>query len=160
MSVVIPQPSPRWSIPLVVIGVAVVIAFFVVLYPPDYRGVSAQPRPAVAEAQGGGEVDDGTIPGLSDARVQVVPPLATVVAPEQRARSVLVLKTGPDDRYVTVGQISSGSRVEVVGRSEKGDWLAISLTPGSKIYGWVRSNGVAGVVNVSALPVMPVKLLP
>ncbi len=158
MFVAIPQPGARWSIPLVVLGVAVVIAFFIVLNPPGYRAAVIDAPPA-AEAQGGGTIDDGAIPGLTEARIQVVPTIPTVVAPEQRARSVLILKVGPDDRYVTVGQIASGARVEVVGRNEKGDWLAISLNLGSTTYGWVRASGVVGVANVSSLPVAPVKLL-
>jgi hypothetical protein len=157
MSVVIQNPGARWSIPIVVIGVLTVIGFFVVLYPPDYKAVAKeQPTP---EAQGGGSNDDGQTPGLTEAPIQVVPPLATLVAGEQRARAVLILKVGPDDRYVTVGQIAGGARVEVVGRNEKGDWLAISLNPGSAIYGWARASGVAGVANIQSLPVAPVKPL-
>lgn len=158
MFVAIPQPGARWSIPLVILGVAAVVVFFVVLNPPGYRPAVID-KPPAAEAQGGGSIDDGEIPGLTEARIQVVPTLPTVVAPQQRARSVLILKVGPDDRYVTVGQIANGARVEVVGRNEKGDWLAVSLNPGSTTYGWVRASGVAGVANVNSLPVAPVKLL-
>lgn len=155
----IPQPGARWSIHLVVFGVAVVVAFFIALNPPGYRPPAMIEPPPVAEAQGGGEFGDGEVPGLSEALIQVVPIVPTVVTPQERARSVLTLKIGPDDRYVTVGQIASGARVEVVGRNEKGDWLAISLNLGSTTYGWVRASGVVGVANVSSLPVAPVKLL-
>jgi hypothetical protein len=157
MSIAVPHPSPRWSIPIVVLGVIAVITFFIVLNPPGYKAVAQEN--ISTELQGGNDPGDGLVPGLSKARIQVVPPLSTVVAPEQYARSVLVLKLGPDDKYVTVGQISSGSRVDVIGRNEKGDWLAIALTPGSKVYGWVRASTVAGVTNVTALPVTPVNLL-
>jgi uncharacterized protein YgiM (DUF1202 family) len=141
-----------------VLGVAAVIAFFVILNPPPYNA-NARESNRPAEASGGGSIEDGDVPGLSEARIQVVPSLPTIIAPEVRAKSVLTLKTGPDSRYTTVGQIQNGAKVDVVGRNEKGDWLAVSLTPGAKTYGWVPASGVAGVTNVQALPVTPVTLL-
>lgn len=158
MFVAIPQPGARWSLPLVFLGVVAVVVFFVLLNPPGYRAAAID-SPSAAEAQSGAALDEGVIPGLTEARIQVVPTIPTVVANEQRARGVLILKLGPDDRYVTVGQIANGARVEVVGRNDKGDWLAISLNLGSKSYGWVRASGVAGVTNVGSLPVVPVDLL-
>jgi hypothetical protein len=158
MTVVLPQPSPRWSVLCILLAVSIVLAFLVVLNPPRYHA-DAREAEHPAELSGGGMVDDDEVPGLSEARIQVVPVLPTIVAPETRARSVLTLKTGPDNRYTTVGQVQNGSKVEVVGRNEKGDWLAVSLTPGAKSYGWVPAAGVSGVANVQALKVVPVTLL-
>lgn len=158
MTVAIPQAAPRWSIPLIVLGIVGVIVFFVALSPPGYQEVTPRAQ-ASSELQGGNSVDDGLVPGLSDARIQVVPGLQKLTGPDHRARTGLLLKLGPSDRYVTVGQVSAGSRVEVVGRNDKGDWLAINLTPGAKTYGWVPANEVAGVSNVMSLPVATVNLL-
>jgi hypothetical protein len=161
MSVASLPTNPRWSIPALVLGSAAVIAFLVFLNPPAFHESEVRSR-AEAAPEGGGELDDGTIPGLSEARIQVVPMIPTIVAVEHRANRVLELRVGPDERYLTAGQIASGARVEVVGRTEKADWLAISLTPGSRTYGWVRTAGVSGLTasNIQALPVVPVVRLP
>jgi hypothetical protein len=158
MTAAITRPSLRWSIPALVLGSLGVIIFFVLLNPPVHSPAAIN-APAV-EAQGGNEIDDGNVPGLSEARIQVVPVAPTAIPVQYRAGRVLLLRLGPDDRYVSVGQIANGAEVDVVGRNEKGDWLAISLTPGSKTYGWVRAASVSGLNNVSALPVTPVRLLP
>jgi hypothetical protein len=80
-------------------------------------------------------------------------------APDYRALRVLLLYLGPDDKYLTVGQIGRGARVEVVGRNPKGDWVAVSLTPGSKLYGWVPVAAIAGLLDINALQVVPVRTL-
>ena len=151
--------SPRWSIPAFVLGSLAVIGFLVLLNPPVYQPSTVEPRTeAAAPAQGGADADTGAIPGLDAARIQVVPAPPTIVVPVHRANRVLMLQLGPDDRYVTVGQVASGARVEVVGRNEKGDWLAISLNPGARTYGWARAVGISGLTaaNIAALPVAPV----
>jgi hypothetical protein len=160
MTVAASQPSPRWSIPALVLGCLTVVAFFVVLNPPAYRAAATRPLPA--EAQGGNDAADGNVGGSFAVPVPINPSVPTVVPADYRAGSVLVLRVGPDDRYLTVGQIASGARVEVVGRNDKGDWLAISLNPGSKTYGWARSTGVSGLTAtaLAGLPVAPVKRLP
>ena len=166
MSIATLPSSPHWSIPAVILGSFAVIAFLVALNPPVYQAPSVEPRAEsrveAAPLQGGADVPLQDIPGLSAARIQVVPVLPTITPPEHRANRVLMLQLGPDDRYVTVGQIARGARVEVVGRNDSGDWLAISLNPGSRTYGWARAAGVTGLTtaNLTALPIAPVVRLP
>ncbi len=155
--------SPRWSMPGFLLGSLTVIAFLVALNPPVYQASTVEPRvEAGAALEGGADGDAAVVPGLDAARIQVVPVLPTLVVPIHRANRVLMLQMGPDDRYVTVGQIASGARVEVIGRNEKGDWLAISLNPGARTYGWARAIGVTGLTtaHIQALPVAPVVRLP
>jgi len=155
--------SPRWSIPAFVVGSLAVIAFLVALNPPVYRPSDIEPRTARAEGalQGGADTPP-TSEALDASKLAVVPVLPTIAPPAHRANRVLMLQVGPDERYLTVGQVARGARVDVVGRNEKGDWLAVSLTLGAKSYGWVPAAGVSGLsaTAISELPVKPVVRLP
>ena len=131
---------------------AAVLAFLILLNPPPVLPATMPPEAAASEAQ-----PQPTIYPLPD------PPFPEKALPtgkvEYRAVRALLLYLAPEQKYLTVGQIGRGARVEIIGRNAKGDWLAVSLTPGSKLYGWVPVAGVSGVQNVEALQVVPVKSL-
>lgn len=143
---------------ILALAVAVVVAFLVALNPPVSRPAPAELTSLVRHGHAEAAED---LPGLQAARAQFVPPLPVVTLPAYRASGVVVLRMGPDDRYTAVGQIGNGVRLEVVGRNERGDWLAVSLTPGSRTYGWVRAASIDGIspFAVANLPVVAVRLL-
>jgi uncharacterized protein YraI len=78
---------------------------------------------------------------------------ATVQAP--RARRTLDVRIGPSENYAIVGLIPTEGSLQVVGRNEAADWIAIVFTPGSTFYGWVPVAGVSGLEDVRRLPVIP-----
>lgn len=139
--------------PLLVASIAV-LAFFVVLNPP---GAAPGRVEADEGVQAGEAFASPQSPGFAPVEAD---PFSATIPPEFQAAQILLLRVGPDERHMSIGQIGRGAGVEVVGRNEKGDWLAVSLNPGSSLYGWVKATMITGVRNISALPVTPVKLLP
>jgi uncharacterized protein YraI len=85
---------------------------------------------------------------------------ATDEAPVPRTRSVADVRLGPGDRYPVVGLVPRAARVEIVGRDESSEWLAIVFTPGSNLHGWIPRTQVSNLRNVSDLPVASVTELP
>ena len=158
-------PGSRWSLPaFLLVGSFATIIGFVLMNPPVYRAsaIEAPSHSQVPAMEGGADALDEVEPlAVAEMRPQILSALTTVVS-QNRANRVLLLRVGPDENYRPVGQIGSGARVDVVGRNEAGDWLAISLTPGSKTYGWVRATAVSGLTkaNISALPVAAVQRMP
>jgi hypothetical protein len=62
---------------------------------------------------------------------------------------------GPSRDYRVLGLLPRGS-VEVTGRNETADWLAINF---SSLRGWVPTSAVSGIADVHALDVLPPTLL-
>jgi uncharacterized protein YgiM (DUF1202 family) len=91
--------------------------------------------------------------GGSDA-LQRAPPAGPYAA------RVLDLYEGPSEDYDVIGTVGKGASLEVVGKSEDGGWLAVSVRPASPLYVWVRPWDVANRPDMSALPVKPAVLVP
>jgi hypothetical protein len=64
------------------------------------------------------------------------------------------VRLGPADTYAIVGMVPRNAILEIVGRNETGDWLAIVFTPGSQFRGWVPKASVVNLTDVSRLPVV------
>jgi uncharacterized protein YgiM (DUF1202 family) len=73
------------------------------------------------------------------------------------ALTTLNVYVGPGELYQIVGLVAKGARLEVVGRDQEGDWLAIVFSRGSSLHGWVPRERVLGV-EVAQLPVAPVTI--
>jgi uncharacterized protein YraI len=73
---------------------------------------------------------------------------------------VLSLRVGPSELYDLIGLVPAGAPLEVVGRSEDGEWLAVAVAPGSTLYAWLPAGGVQNGPLVSTLPVQPVVEVP
>ena len=69
-------------------------------------------------------------------------------------------RVGPGALYGIVGALQAGAPVDVVGRDESGEWLAIVFPPNSVLRSWLPASHVLGVTDVEALPVEPVQPLP
>lgn len=147
-----PERQSTRTLPVVFLSSVVVIAFFMVLNPPT------APEGVVAEAaEETPDVESRTewpliVEGFASVPTESEPPF--------RALRVLILRLGPDERYLPIGQVGRGALLEVVGRNDRGDWLAVSLTPGSRLYGWTPVNAVSTSQDLTILPIAPVKLLP
>jgi hypothetical protein len=138
---------------LLALCVAGVLAFLVAMTPPGVL-------PAASHDEGR-RPETSVIPQpLPSPELPFPERVTRTQTPDYRASRVLLLYLGPDERYLTVGQIGRGAKVEIVGRNPKGDWVAISLTPGSKLYGWVPVAAISGLQDINALQVVPVRNLP
>lgn len=74
-----------------------------------------------------------------------------VVAPQLNVRA------GPGTGFAIIGAFNSGAQVDILGRSEDGEWWVVCCVPGSGANGWVSSQFVAladGAAPVDTLPVV------
>jgi hypothetical protein len=76
--------------------------------------------------------------------------------PDVRATASLAVRVGPGEAFATLGTITRGDRLEVVGRDFNSKWLAIRFPLGSNSRGWVPADSVEGLngASVSTLAVL------
>jgi hypothetical protein len=76
--------------------------------------------------------------------------------PNVRTTSALEVRVGPGEAFATLGTISRGDQVEVVGRDFESKWLAIRFPLGSNSRGWIPAASVDGLAdsNVRTLAVL------
>jgi len=77
-------------------------------------------------------------------------------APKVRTTAALAVRVGPGESFATLGTISRGDQVDVVGRDFESKWLAIRFPFGSNSRGWIPANNVEGLAesNVKTLAVL------
>jgi hypothetical protein len=68
-------------------------------------------------------------------------PAATAEA-RPRAKTALDVRLGPGNGFAVVGVLARGDSVEVVGRDNASEWLAIRFPPGSSGRGWIPVTAV------------------
>jgi hypothetical protein len=106
------------------------------------------------------ELDAGRKAGVAtDAEAAVAIPTTTPWFGPRAERS-LDLYTGPSSEYVVLGVVPRGAKLEVVGVSTDGDWLAVSIAPGSALYAWLPLDHIENPPDPDSLPVKPVRLIP
>ncbi len=117
-------------------------------------------------------LDDGRSLGLADVIIHVVPPPngslpptpAPTVAPTatppitltaevsaEVLANVLNIRQGPGTQYPSVGTLTRGQRVNVIGRSADGKWWAIPYHGGA---GWIFAALTRTEGNTDALPLV------
>jgi hypothetical protein len=97
--------------------------------------------------------DGGAVFG-APAATSTPEPSQTAVSGRYRVRATLDVRLGPGPGYGVFGLLSRGDMVDVVGRSEDADWVAILFPPGSAGRGWIPTDGVDGISNVRGLAVV------
>jgi hypothetical protein len=85
-------------------------------------------------------------------------PLVVPLGP--RVASTASLHLGPGAEYAVLGTLQAGAHLEVVGRDESAEWLAIVFPPNSTLRAWLPASQALGVPDVEGLPIEPVRLLP
>jgi hypothetical protein len=73
-----------------------------------------------------------------------------------RAARTLNVHLGPSEDYAIIGLVPRNGRLDIVGRNEAGDWIAIAFTPGSSFHGWIPGSAVLGIQDSRALSIVPV----
>jgi uncharacterized protein YgiM (DUF1202 family) len=81
---------------------------------------------------------------------------AVTATPSVRATAAVAVRVGPGELFATVGTVSRGDALEVVGRDFDSEWLAIRFPLGSNAQGWIPAAGVQGLdfSTVQALAVL------
>jgi uncharacterized protein YgiM (DUF1202 family) len=76
--------------------------------------------------------------------------------PNVRANAALAVRVGPGESFATLGTLSRGDQVDVVGRDFESKWLAIRFPLGSNSRGWIPAASVDGLAesNVKTLAVL------
>ena len=75
-------------------------------------------------------------------------------------QSTAQVHLGPDDLYVVLGTLQAGAPLDIVGRDESGEWLAIVFPPNSTLRAWLPVSQASGAFDVDDLPIEPVQPLP
>lgn len=106
-----------------------------------------------------------TRPEDDEPRVIEVPVIATSTAtpepsvtptPGIRATAAVAVRVGPGAQFATLGTVTSGDVLDVVGRDFESEWLAIRFPAGSNSQGWIPAAGVEGLTfsNLQGLAVV------
>ena len=71
-----------------------------------------------------------------------------------RTTSAIDVRIGPGSDYAAVGTIARGEILDLQGRDESGEWIAVRFPPGSSARGWLPARAIENLTNVSALAVV------
>jgi hypothetical protein len=71
-----------------------------------------------------------------------------------RTRTQLDVRLGPGAAFAIVGLLSRDEMVEVVGRDNSAEWVAIRFPPGSAARGWVPVSALEGLTEPDAFAVV------
>jgi uncharacterized protein YraI len=85
----------------------------------------------------------------------VVSSQASVTPTPVRARTNVAMdvRIGPGNEYAAVGTINRGEPLDVLGRDNASEWIAVRFPPGSSARGWLPLSAIDNLTNVSALAV-------
>jgi SH3 domain-containing protein/CARDB protein len=70
-----------------------------------------------------------------------------------KSKAALDVRLGPGSGFAVVGLLAKGESVEVIGRDNDSQWLAIRFPPGSAGQGWIPVSGVDTAPELSRLAV-------
>jgi uncharacterized protein YgiM (DUF1202 family) len=99
-------------------------------------------------------------PSGPDRSLPAAYPKPLVVPLGPRVASTASLHLGPGAEYAVLGTLQAGAHLEVVGRDESAEWLAIVFPPNSTLRAWLPASQALGMPEVEDLPIEPVRLLP
>lgn len=78
---------------------------------------------------------------------------ATPQAPV-RVNNIVDVRLGPGAGFAVIGLLGRGENVEVVGRDNDGQWVAIRFPPGSIARGWIPASAIDNLGDVDSLAVV------
>lgn len=77
-----------------------------------------------------------------------------------RTNTALEVRIGPGTQFAAVGTIGRGESVDVVGRDDLAEWVAIRFPPGSSARGWLPVRALENLTNLYGLTVAIATPLP
>jgi hypothetical protein len=119
------------------IGVALALIAVVIALPPQDQEPKVVEVPVIATATSTPLPDDTPIPPI-------------------RATGAAAVRIGPGEEYATLGTITDGDVLDVVGRDFDSEWLAIHFPAGSTAQGWIPASVAEGMTfsSLEALAVL------
>ena len=111
---------------------------------------------AAYQAALGWAVEDssGAIAGLAALKASWTPTPVAVALPTPFVESqtdTLNVRLGPGTDFPTIGQVTAGAKLALVGRNAAGDWLVVCCV--DEKPGWVAARLVRTEADIAALPV-------
>ncbi len=97
-------------------------------------------------------------PGPSRMPVATPTP-AALKSDQRRTTDILRVREGPGTDYSILGKLRENRVVQVVARTEAGDWVRISYPP-AKLTGWVSAEYIAPQTGLDDLPVVEAEAIP
>lgn len=79
---------------------------------------------------------------------------ATPTPVRARTNVAMDVRIGPGSEFAAVGTIARGEALEIFGRDNEGEWIAIRFPPGSSARGWLPVRAIDNLPNVSSLAVV------
>jgi hypothetical protein len=69
----------------------------------------------------------------------------STLTPGVRTRGTAQVYIGPGGAYAIVGTIAGGQGVDVLGRDDGGEWIAVKFPPNSTARAWLRATDLEGL---------------
>ncbi len=92
------------------------------------------------------------VPPSPEATSTTVPVPTAISLP--RTTAAQDVRIGPGEGFAIIGIISRGDTVEIVGRDETTQWVAVRFPPGSTGLGWLPVSGLDGVSGLGSFAVI------
>ena len=145
-----------------IIGKDAGLQWWRIVYPPNsastgwissaYVQVSDADAAIIPVVEAGGA--NPTAPVASSNQTQPPPPPSQTPAPPTHSAVVantMFVRSGPASTYATIGTISAGTSVSMLGRTQNSVWVQIQYTGGTNGIGWVAAAFLKGA-DLSGLP--------
>lgn len=108
-----------------------------------------------------GSADDTTTAAALTPTAVVTPaPGATSTPVRARTNTAIDVRIGPGSEFAGIGTIARGESLDVVGRDDKGEWIAVRFPPGSNARGWLPTRVIDNLETVTSLAVVAPTQLP
>lgn len=85
---------------------------------------------------------------------------ATATPVRARTAAPIDVRIGPGNEYAAVGTIGKGEALDIFGRDNEGEWIAVRFPPGSTSRGWLPVKAIENLSEVNALAVVAPTPLP
>ncbi len=79
---------------------------------------------------------------------------APTVRPLPRTKAAQDVRLGPGESFAIIGTLSRGDEVEIVGRDDSTQWVAVRFPPGSTGRGWLPVSGLEGLTGLGSFAVV------
>jgi uncharacterized protein YraI len=86
--------------------------------------------------------------------------LTTATPVRARTNAAIDVRIGPGGDYAAVGTIAKGEALDIFGRDNDAEWIAVRFPPGSTSRGWLPVKAVDDLSGLNALAVVAPTPLP
>jgi uncharacterized protein YraI len=109
---------------------------------------------------GGNDNDQPAEAQTQPTAVVTVNAAATATPVRARTNAAIDVRIGPGSEYAAVGTIGKGEPLDIFGRDNSSEWIAVRFPPGSTSRGWLPVKSIENLTEVTALAVVAPTPLP